>query len=75
MKYTLYKEEDYKITPQMGGNTKELAVFPKTAEYLERNFIWRMSLDTVNAEETTFSRLTDYDRVLVVLEGGNRIKL
>ncbi len=69
MKYTLYKEEDYKITPQMGGNTKELAVFPKTAEYLERNFIWRMSLDTVNAEETTFSRLTDYDRVLVVLEG------
>lgn len=69
MKYTLYKEEDYKVTPQMGGNTKELAVFPKTAEYLERNFIWRMSLDTVNAEETTFSRLTDYDRVLVVLEG------
>lgn len=69
MKYTLYKEEDYKITPQMGGQTKELAVFPKTAEYIERDFIWRLSLDTVNAEESTFSRMNDYDRVMILLEG------
>lgn len=69
MQYTIYREEDYKVTPQMGGETKELVMFPKTAEYIERDFIWRLSLDTVNAEEGTFSKMTDYDRVMLLMEG------
>lgn len=69
MKYTLYKEEDYKVSEQMGGTAIEMAVFPETSRYINRDFIWRISTDVVDAEESDFSRLPDYDRTLMVLEG------
>ena len=69
MKHTLYKEADYKTSEHMGGTARELAVFPDTAEYLNRDFIWRISVDSIESEESDFSRLPDYDRVLLILEG------
>ena len=69
MRYRLYKEEDYKLSQWMGGSTKELALFPEGTSYLERNFMWRLSSATIDKEESDFTRLPDYDRVLMVLEG------
>lgn len=69
MRYTLCIEENYKNGNWMGGTTKELAIFPRESQYLDRNFIWRLSSATVDTEESDFSRLPDYDRVLMVLEG------
>jgi len=69
MKYSLFKQENYKTSRWTGGATKELAIFPETADYLERNFIWRLSSAQIEKEEASFSRLPDYDRVLMVLEG------
>ena len=70
MKYRLYKEEDYSVSKWMGGKTKELAIFPGNSRYLDRDFIWRLSSATVELEESDFSKLPDYDRVLMVLEGN-----
>ena len=69
MKYSLFKQEDYKISRWTGGETRELAIFPPEASYVERNFIWRLSSATIEKEEAVFSRLPEYDRVLMVLEG------
>lgn len=69
MKYTLYKEADYKSREWMGGTTEEMAIYPKTSSYLDRNFIWRLSSATIETEQSTFSKLPDYDRVIMVLEG------
>jgi len=69
MKYTLYKKENYVESKWMGGDTTEFAIFPKTSKYLDRNFIWRLSSATIDVEESDFSKLPDYDRVLMVLEG------
>ena len=69
MNYTLYRQEDYNTSQWMGGNTTELAIYPKTSKYLDRNFIWRLSSATIDVEESDFSKLPDYDRVLMVLEG------
>lgn len=69
MRYTLYKNEDYKTGQWMGGTTTELAIFPKTSKYLDRDFVWRLSSATIETDESDFSRLPDYDRVLMVLEG------
>lgn len=69
MKYRLYKEEDYKLSKWMGGTTKELALFPEGSSYLERNFMWRLSSATIDKEESDFTKLPDYDRVLMVLDG------
>lgn len=69
MRHTLCKEENYKRSQWMGGNSDELAVFPANASYLDRNFIWRISADDIETEEAEFPRLPDYDRVIMVLEG------
>lgn len=47
----------------------KLAIFPEDAKYLERNFVWRLSTATCEKEESDFSRLPDFDRVLMVLKG------
>ena len=70
MKYELLKEKDYNISKWTGGKTKELSIFPSTSKYLDRDFIWRLSSATVELEESDFSKLPDYDRVLMVLEGS-----
>lgn len=69
MKYSLYRQENYTTSQWMGGKTTELAIYPKTSRYLDRNFIWRLSSATIEVDESDFSKLPDYDRVLMVLEG------
>ena len=70
MRYELRKEEDFSVSKWMGGKTKELAIFPPDAKYIDRDFIWRLSSATVELEESDFSKLPDYDRVLMVMEGS-----
>ncbi len=69
MEYKIYKEEDFRISNWTGGKTTQLAIFPETAAYLERNFLWRLSTATCDKEESAFTKLADFDRVLMVLEG------
>lgn len=70
MDYKLYKEEDFRVSNWTGGKTKQLAIFPADSSYLDRNFLWRLSSATCEKEESDFSKLPDYDRVLMVLEGN-----
>ena len=69
MKAYLFKEENYNTSRWSGGQTRELAIYPARSRYLDRNFIWRLSSATVETEESDFSKLPDYDRVLMVLDG------
>lgn len=69
MNIKIYKSEDFTPSRWTGGTTTQLAIFPEEADYLKRNFIWRLSTATCDLEETTFSKLPDYDRVLMVLKG------
>lgn len=69
MKQYLFKDENYTTSRWTGGSTKELCIYPPESSYLDRNFIWRVSSATVETEESDFSRLPDYDRVLMVLDG------
>lgn len=70
MEYKLYKEENFSVSKWTGGVTKQLAIFPADGNYMERRFIWRLSTATCEQEESTFSRLPDFDRVLMVLSGS-----
>ena len=69
MEYKLYREEDFKTSQRIDGRTQELVLDPESSTYLERNFIWRLSLDFIEKEEANLSRLPDYDRILMVVEG------
>lgn len=65
----ILKEENYHVSNWSGGKTRELALFPYGTSYLSRNFTWRLSSATCELEESKFTNLPDYDRVLMVLEG------
>ena len=69
MEKKLYKQENYKIGQWSGGTTTELAIYPANAEYLDRDFIWRLSSADSDQEESSFTKLPDFDRILMVLEG------
>lgn len=69
MKKRIYDDKQFSTGKWSGGETTEFAIYPETSEYVERDFIWRLSSADVIAEESAFTRLPDYDRVLMVLEG------
>ena len=70
MKSILRKEKDFSVSNWSGGKTKELAIFPADSKYADREFIYRLSSATVDLEESDFTMLPDYDRVLMVLQGS-----
>lgn len=66
----IYKNEQFNTSRWSGGMTTETAIFPSKSEYLERDFIWRLSSAQVSAEESSFTKLPDYNRILMVMDGN-----
>lgn len=71
MKYEIIKvnKEKCRKTEWSGGDTIELCIYPKEAEYKSRNFKWRVSTATVNDLESDFTKLSNIKRVLMLLNG------
>ena len=69
MNFRINKKEQQKESRWSGGTTLELAIFPEEAVYLDRDFLWRLSTANSDLEESSFTKLPDYDRILMVLEG------
>ena len=70
MKKRIIKEENYRLSKWSGGNTRELAIYPNNADYQERDFLWRLSSADSDKEESSFTKLPDYERILMVLDGS-----
>lgn len=69
MEFKVVKKAEYKTTKWPGGTTAELIIFPKEALYSERNFKWRLSSASVEAETSAFTSLPGIERILMVLKG------
>ena len=52
-----------------GGATTQLAIGPEGAQYEARDFLWRVSSATVELEESVFTPLPDYERLITPLRG------
>lgn len=63
------KKEQQIVNQWAGGTTSQLAIYPESASYKDRDFIWRLSTAVVELEESTFTKLPGYDRYLMVLDG------
>ncbi len=50
-----------------GGTTTEFFIYPPGSSYKERNFQIRISSATVDVEESEFTMLPDYDRIITPL--------
>ncbi|MGB9666633.1 MAG: HutD family protein [Candidatus Cryosericum sp.] len=52
-----------------GGTTTEIAIYPADSAYSRRDFLWRASSATVEADESEFTSLPGFWRLIMVLEG------
>lgn len=67
---TLISPETYLSSTWSGGRTTQLCLLPAGASYAERNFDLRISSATVEIEESVFSDLRGYSRIIAPLEGS-----
>lgn len=50
-----------------GGTTAQLMIFPKSSEYKNRDFDYRISVATIDDETSTFTSLPAYHRYMIAL--------
>ncbi|MDO4369933.1 MAG: HutD family protein [Clostridia bacterium] len=62
-------QNDYKISSWSGGKTIQLAIYPETCDYADRDFLWRISSATVDLPESDFTALPDYQRYITPIAG------
>lgn len=67
--FTVLTPDDYVTTQWSGGSTTQLMIAPAGAVYADRDFLWRVSSATVEAEESNFTPLPDYRRILSTVRG------
>lgn len=61
--------KSFKTTNWSGGKTTEMFIYPSTSSYADRNFDFRISSATVEVEESDFTDLTGFHRLLTIIEG------
>ncbi|MDW5291020.1 HutD family protein [Formosa sp. PL04] len=69
MNYYILTSKDFLPKQWSGGETTQLSIYPKGAEYSKLNFEFRLSTATVEIESSNFTSLPGISRQLMVLEG------
>lgn len=73
-KIQIIKKAKQKTSNWSGGTTTELSIYPKDASYAKRNFKWRLSSAIVNAEESSFTSLPGFWRLIMIIDGEILLK-
>lgn len=68
--FKIHRFQNALTTVWSGGTTSQLFLFPSESVFAERNFDFRISTATIDIEESDFTPLPDYNRLLAVLEGN-----
>jgi environmental stress-induced protein Ves len=65
----IHTSSDFKTTEWSGGKTTEMFIYPDDAKFSERNFLYRISVATINISSSDFTPLPGVNRTLLLLEG------
>ena len=71
--FKIHRFQNTSTTNWSGGTTSQLFIFPEDAVFAQKNFDFRISTATIDAEESTFTPLPNYNRLLAILEGNIEI--
>jgi len=71
--FKIHRFQNTLTTVWSGGTTSQLFIFPLESVFAERNFDFRISTATIDVEESNFTPLPIYNRLLAVLEGNLEI--
>ncbi|MDR7370607.1 HutD family protein [Flavobacterium aquidurense] len=68
MNIQLLPKKDSKASVWSGGLTYEYLIYPETASYADRDFVFRISSATIEKEPSEFTKFKGYYRYLVMLD-------
>lgn len=75
MNIILLPKKDSKASIWSGGLTYEYMIYPKTANYTNRDFVFRISSATIEEVPSEFTRFKGYYRYLVMLDNSLHIEV
>lgn len=70
MNYTIHKAVDRQTITWASGTSTEIFIFPSDGDFVSRNFTFRISTATVEAESSTFTFFEGITRHLMILKGN-----
>jgi environmental stress-induced protein Ves len=65
----IFRRDEQVTNKWSGGTTTEIAIYPENAEYSKRDFTWRISTATIDAEKSLFTPLPGIWRLTMVIAG------
>ncbi|MBS7253194.1 HutD family protein [Flavobacterium branchiicola] len=68
-------KKDSKSSVWSGGLTYEYMIYPETANYAERDFIFRISSATIEEVPSLFTQFKSYHRYLVMLDNDLNVEV
>ena len=75
MNIQLLAKKSSKASIWSGGLTYEYMIYPKTAIYADRDFVFRISSATIEQTPSVFTKFKDYHRYLVMLDNSLQIEV
>lgn len=75
MNLHLLSKKDSKASVWSGGLTYEYMIYPETANYVDRDFVFRISSATIEQEPSEFTKFKGYYRYLVMLDNDLHIEV
>ena len=69
MEIQLVKANELQVSEWAGGKTTQLFIYPTSADFLKKDFAYRISTATVELEESSFTPYPNYNRKLMILDG------
>lgn len=73
-KVKIIKKQGQKVSKWSGGITNQLYIYPENSSYVDRDFKWRISSATVETEESTFTKLPNIQRQIMLIDGELLLK-
>jgi environmental stress-induced protein Ves len=70
MKVSLFSKKDTTPSIWSGGLTYEYMIYPQTANYADRDFLFRISSATIEKTPSEFTKFNGYYRYLVMLDNS-----
>lgn len=70
----IIRKNEQSTSSWSGGITTQLAIYPGTSDYKERNFKWRLSSARVDIEESVFTSLPGIWRHIMIIEGEMELR-
>lgn len=75
MNIRILPKKDSKASIWSGGLTYEYMIYPETANYTDRDFVFRISSATIEQEPSEFTKFKGYYRYLIMLDNRLHVEV